>query len=120
MGVFSVPVTAIGAGGARSATALALVDTGAVHTMLPSNILAGLGITPARQIPIRTADNRIVTVGLCQAVLEVEGARGTVEIMFGSPGGMALLGASTLERLEFGVDPVRERLIPSPLLRSLW
>ena len=120
MGVFSTPVTVIGAGGSGSATLPALVDTGAVHTMLPSDILTGLGITPVRQIRIRTADNRIVTVGLCQAVLEVEGVRGTVEIMFGGSRGVVLLGASTLEKLEFGVDPVRERLIPSSLLRTLW
>ena len=120
MGTFNVEMTVSPLDFSVSEKVSALVDTGATHTMLPSDLLTGLGITPVRQIPIRTADNRIVAVGLCQAVLEVEGVRGTVEIMFGSPGGMALLGASTLERLEFGVDPVRERLIPSPLLRSLW
>lgn len=120
MGVFSVPVTAIGAGGAGSATVPALVDTGATHTMLPSDLLTGLGITPVRQIRILTADNRIVPARLGRAILEVEGVRGAVEVMFGGSRGVVLLGASTLERLEFGVDPVRERLIPSPLLRTLW
>lgn len=120
MGMFSIPLTVIGTDGAGSATVDALVDTGAVHTMLPSNVLAVLGITPTGQIDILTADNRISTVALGDAVLEVEGVRDEVKIMFGAPGGMTLLGASTLERLEFGVDPVRERLIPGPLLRALW
>ena len=120
MGLFSVPLTVIGTDGARSARLVALVDTGVIHTMLPSDMLAGLGITPVRQIRIRTADNRISVIAIGDAVLEVEGVRDEVEVMFGTPGGMALLGASTLERLEFGVDPVRERLIPSPLLRTLW
>ena len=120
MGMFSVPLTVIGTDGAGSATVAALVDTGAVHTLLPSNVLAGLGITPTGQMDIRTADNRISVIATGDAVLEVEGVRDEVKIMFGAPGGMTLLGASTLERLEFGVDPVRERLIPGPLLRALW
>ena len=120
MGMFSVPLTVIGADGAGSATVAALVDTGAVHTMLPSNLLAVLGITPTGQMDIRTADNRISVIATGDAVLEVEGVRDEVKIMFGAPGGMTLLGASTLERLEFGVDPVRERLIPGTLLRALW
>ena len=120
MGMFSVPLTVIGTDGAGSATVAALVDTGAVHTLLPSNVLAGLGITPTGQMDIRTADNRISVIATGDAVLEVEGVRDEVKIMFGAPGGMTLPGASTLERLEFGVDPVRERLIPGPLLRALW
>ena len=120
MGMFSVPLTVIGTDGAGSATVDALVDTGAVHTMLPSNVLAVLGITPTGQMDIRIADNRISVIATGDAVLEVEGVRDEVKIMFGAPGGMTLLGASTLERLEFGVDPVRERLIPGPLLRALW
>ena len=120
MGMFSVPLTVIGTDGAGSATVAALVDTGAVHTLLPSNVLAVLGITPTGQMDIRTADNRISVIATGDAVLEVEGVRDEVKIMFGAPGGMTLLGASTLERLEFGVDPVRERLIPGPLLRALW
>ena len=120
MGMFSVPLTVIGTDGAGSATVAALVDTGAVHILLPSNVLAVLGITPTGQMDILTADNRISVIATGDAVLEVEGVRDEVKIMFGAPGGMTLLGASTLERLEFGVDPVRERLIPGPLLRVLW
>ena len=122
MGLFSVPVAispaAINAAGISAAasrpseTMAALVDTGATHSMFPADRLARLSIHPERELPVRLADNSIITFGRGRAVLAVMGRRATVPVLFLPPGGGAILGASALQAFGMAVDPVQHRLIP--------
>jgi predicted aspartyl protease len=92
MGTFSVSVTATGPAG-RSAEFEALVDTGATHSLLPSDLLAGLGVEPIDRVSFQLADERTVEEAVGEA---------------------PLLGATTLELFNLAVDPVSQRLVPVP------
>ena len=120
MGLFRVPMTITGPDAGGSETVAALVDTGASYSMAPVDLLGRLGITPTRQTRVRTADDRIVAVSIGEARLEVAGSSEILAVIFGRPGSRSILGVSALEELEFGVDPIRERLIPGELLAMLY
>lgn len=120
MGLFSVPMTVVGAAADRSVTIQALVDTGASHSMVPANILGQLGIIPTGQMRIRTADNRIVAVLLGESQIEVEGRRASATVLFQPVGSRPILGVSTLEALDFGVYTLYEQLIPGEVLHRLF
>lgn len=67
----------------------ALVDTGATYTLLPADLLLGLGLSPEEQ---RGRATRTIAI-------------------FGEAGSDPLLGAFTLEGLGLAADPVNRRLI---------
>ena len=48
--------------------------------------------------------------------MSIDGQEGRVPVSFGEEGRPALLGVTALEILGFTVDPIEERLKPSPLL----
>ena len=118
MGLFSVPMTISGPDGGRSATVAALVDTGASHSMAPSDILDRLGIAVTGQVRVRTADNRVVVVPLGEAQIATRGRRAVAPLLFQPPGSRPILGVSALEALDFGVYTVYELLIPGEMLRQ--
>ncbi len=90
----------------------ALVDTGASHTVLPRPLLEELGVTPVHRVPFRLADDRRVEYDMGQAVIRLHGLEISVMVVFGDPDSAPLLGASTLEMFNLGVDPVSQRLMP--------
>ena len=97
MGTFSCPVAVRSADGSHSATVEALVDTGSTYTCLPDALLRDLGITPRRLIRTELADGRVVTEGIGEASVRVEGVEVTTIVIFAGEGAPALLGAYTLE-----------------------
>ena len=117
MGAFSCPVNVRAADGSRSATVEALVDTGSTYTCLPDALLRDLGITPRRLIRTELADGRVVTEGIGEARVRVEGVEVTTIVIFAGEGAPALLGAYTLEGALLAVDPVQQRLYPTHALR---
>lgn len=117
MGTFSCPVNVRSADGSRSATVEALVDTGSTYTCLPDALLRDLGITPRRLIRTELADGRVVTEGIGEARVRVEGVEVTTIVIFAGEGAPALLGAYTLEGALLAVDPVQQRLYPTHALR---
>ncbi len=68
----------------------ALVDTGATYTVVPSNVLERLGITPQFRRRFR----------IC---------------VFGEPETDVLLGRVTLQSLGLKVDTLKQRLVPAEL-----
>jgi clan AA aspartic protease len=98
----------------------ALVDTGATHTMLPGNFLKELDISPIDSIPFQLADNRVVEYDVGEIRLQLDGRERTVLVVFGPDDVLPLIGATTLEVFNLGVDPVRKQLIPvTALLKML-
>ncbi len=61
------------------------------------------------------ADGRTEEWTLTQVDVECEGRRATIPVLVGPPQGPALLGATTLEVLGLGIDPLNRRLIPVDL-----
>jgi clan AA aspartic protease len=97
----------------RSCDVDALVDTGAVQTVLPPQITARLGLGVRRQRVVKYADGRTETVDVTEPlVVELEG-RDTLEeaLVLGDE---VLIGQTVLEKLDLFVDCQRQRLVPNP------
>ncbi|MCH8192051.1 MAG: aspartyl protease family protein [Chloroflexi bacterium] len=92
----------------------ALVDTGATHTLLPREALAELGIDAMERLQFRLADETMVEYEIGEARLRLDGRQRTTVVIFGPPGAMPLIGATTLELFNLGVDTVAGRLVPVP------
>ena len=89
-----------------------LVDTGAHFTQVPGSLLAQIGVGPfgTRQIqyanvPISSKPVASVEIGIDQEVTPAV-------VLCGESNDLVLIGATTLENLNFGVDPIRKILIP--------
>ena len=111
MGLFSVPLTVINTNAGRSETMAAIVDTAASYSMIPAEVMARLDIAPTGETRIRMADNSVVAIPFGDALIAVEGRHQVLRALFRPGGSRAILGANTLQELEFVVDPVNERLI---------
>ncbi len=110
MGMFSYPVILRGPGGEE--TVEALVDTGALFTVVPAEVLQRLGVSPFDIVPVRLADGSVQNWPLAQVEAELDGRRRPILVLAGPPGSLPLLGVHTLEAFLLTVDPVERRLIP--------
>ena len=93
----------------------ALVDTGAGYSVVPRPILESLGCRPVRTQRVVLADGRTEEWSVSQVDVECEGRRTTTPVLMGPPGDPILLGATTLEELGLGIDPLNRRLVPVDL-----
>lgn len=103
--------------GERRTVRSLLVDTGAELSWLPAPILESLGIERHTLWQFRQADGSILERWAGGAILRVAGKRATDDVVFGEPGDLVLLGAHTLEGLNFRVDPYLKQLVdagPAP------
>lgn len=93
-----------------------LIDSGAVYSLVPADILKSLGIRPhsERRFVLANGDEVIRKVGT--AAFEYRGHRGDSLVIFGENGDKALLGATTLESFGFILDPFRRELKPLPMM----
>lgn len=91
----------------------ALVDTGAVRTVLPMTIVQQLGLRIRGQQIARYADGREEMVGLTEPVIiEVQGRETTEAALV--TGDEVLIGQTVLETLDLLVDCKNQCLIPNP------
>ena len=89
-----------------------LVDTGALFTQIPEPILARLGIVPSGYRGVHYADGTGAVVPVAKAEITIHGIETATMVLCGRPRSLVLLGATTLETLGFGVDPIHKTLIP--------
>lgn len=88
----------------RTCETEALVDTGAVRTVLPPQVVTRLGLGIRGQRVAEYADGRKEVVSVTEPlVVELEG-RGTA----------VLIGQTVLEKLDLFVDCQGRRLVPNP------
>jgi clan AA aspartic protease len=91
----------------------ALIDTGAVRTALPADVVEHLGLRIRSQEIAKYADGRQEIVGLTEPVIiEIEG-RETIEAAM-VLGDIVLIGQTVLETLDLLVDCKNQRLVPNP------
>jgi clan AA aspartic protease len=91
----------------------ALVDTGAVRTVVSQAIVQELGLKVRAQQLAKYADGREEIVGLTEPVIiEIMGRETTEAVLV--TGDEVLIGQTVLETLDLLVDCKNQRLIPNP------
>ena len=93
-----------------------LVDSGAVHSVVPASILERLGIKPLDEQVFRLADGTKVVRRKGGAVFRYGERVGVADVIFGEGGDSSLMGATTLESLGLVLDPLRRELKPLPMV----
>ena len=89
-----------------------LVDTGSEYTWLPSAKLEQIGVKREKKdIKFVMANGELVTRSIGFAILRVDRQFTIDEVVFAEPGDLLLLGARTLEGLNFTVDASRKKLV---------
>src|SRR5689334_4276394 len=91
----------------------AMVDTGAVRSVVPPEVVAQLGVEIRGQRIAEYADGRKETVGITgPIVFDIQG-RDTLEeaLVLGDE---VLIGQTVLEKLDMLADCTNHRLIPNP------
>jgi len=117
MGQFSVRVTVSHPSEpARRTEVDLLVDTGATLTWVPREIVERLNVPRLRRRTFLVADGRAVERETAAAIVQLNGSEANVTVVVAEAGDGLLLGATALESLGFGVDPIRRCLIPQELL----
>jgi predicted aspartyl protease len=104
--------------GRKRRLASVLVDTGAELSWVPAEILESLGIERYNKWHFRQADGTILERWAGAAFVHVAGKRTTDDVVFGEAGDLVLLGARTLEGLNFRVEPLTRQLVdagPAPV-----
>ena len=89
-----------------------LVDTGALFTQAPANLVAQIGLVASGARAMHYADGTKDVVPVTKADIAINGVETATMVLCGKPNSLILLGAVTLETLGLGVDPVHKRLIP--------
>ncbi|MGL5058945.1 MAG: retroviral-like aspartic protease family protein [Microcoleus sp.] len=97
----------------RTYEAEALIDTGAVRTALPAEVVQNLGLRIRSQQIAKYADGREETVGVTGPVIIEMFGRETIEAAM-VLGDTILIGQTVLETLDLLVDCQNQRLIPNP------
>jgi clan AA aspartic protease len=90
------------------------VDTGAMYSFVPEDLLQRIEVEPAATRTLVLADGRQETrlLGFCD--FRIEGLEGNIPcpVIFAPQGSLLLLGATALENFGVEVDPVQKRLKP--------
>lgn len=103
--------------GERRTLTSVLVDTGAELSWVPAEVLESLGVERYKKLRFRQANGAILERWVGGAYIHVAGNRTNDDVVFGEPGDLVLLGARTLEGLNFRVEPVTRQLVdagPAP------
>ena len=93
-----------------------LVDSGATYSVVPAEVLEGLGLRPLGEEEFRLADGTSVRRRTGGALFKYGNRIGVANVIFGEPGDSTLLGVLTLEALGYALDPLRRELRPLPML----
>ncbi len=93
-----------------------LIDSGAIYSVIPAQVLEDLGILPLAEQEFRLADGSKITRRKGISLFKYGDRIGGADLIFGEPGDSNLLGAFTLEALGLALDPLRRELIPLPMI----
>jgi clan AA aspartic protease len=87
-----------------------LVDSGAIYSVVPRNVLLGLGIQPDDVESFSLADMTPIRRKIGEAAFTFRGRTRSSPVMFGEEGDATLLGVMTLESLGLMLDPVKQEV----------
>ncbi|MBS7626591.1 hypothetical protein KEJ51_06100 [Candidatus Bathyarchaeota archaeon] len=92
------------------------VDTGAVYTIVPKEILEKLKIERRGRRVFQTVNKQKIERDVGVAIVEYMDTVAGTNVIFGEKEDTPLLGVTTLEELGLEVDPVTKQLKPAALL----
>src|SRR5580658_5368603 len=97
----------------RSYEADALVDTGAVRSVIPAHVMQALGVMSRGNRVAEFAAGRTETVAVTEPIIFDVMGRDTLEeaLVLGDE---VLIGQTVLEKLDLLADCANRRLVPSP------
>jgi predicted aspartyl protease len=95
----------------RARVTAVLVDTGAELTCLPSPLLDSLQVERMHTKSFRQATGSVFERWIGYARVWVAGRETVDEVIFGEPGDLVLLGARSLEGLNFYIHPASKQLV---------
>ncbi len=93
-----------------------LVDTGAMYSVVPIQILKKLGISPLGRRVFALANGEKIEREVGGALYKVGKHEGYASVVFGLNDDKPLLGVTALEEMGLQVDPVTRKLKPLELL----
>ena len=114
MGTFSIAIEVGDAKGRTYVELDALVDTGASYLVVPRSVLSSLGVSDSEECIFTLADGRQSAFDVGIASLRLDNRAFPMLTVFGDDAATALLGAVALETFGLMVDPVSQRLVPTP------
>jgi len=97
----------------RRVEVTAIVDTGAVMSVIPVHVAEQLGLQPRHSRVARFADGRTETVGVTGPIIFECQTRDTLEEAM-ILGDEVLIGQTVLEKLDLLADCQGQRLVPHP------
>lgn len=89
-----------------------LVDSGAIHSVVPAEILRELGVKPFKRTSFLLANGGSIERKVGTAHFVYKGHEGGAPVVFGEQGDQSLLGATTLEAMELALNPLTRELYP--------
>lgn len=89
-----------------------LADSGALYSVVPSELLDRIGVRSTHVEEFELADGRVIERRMGGAHVTVRGRQALANVIFGEPGDSTLLGVVTLEELGFVIDPSKGDLKP--------
>ena len=92
-----------------------LVDSGAVHSVVPAGVLNRLGVIALDTQDFRLADGTKITRRRGGAIFRYGERIGVADVIFGEDGDSNLLGVTTLESLGLALNPIKRELHPLPM-----
>ena len=93
-----------------------LVDSGAIYSVVPTNVLSRLSIQPFPEDSSFLANGDKITRKRGVALFKYGERIGGADVVFGEEGDSNLLGALTLEALGLALNPLRRELYELPML----
>ena len=93
-----------------------LIDSGAIYSVVPAQVLETLGIKPLSEQDFRLADGTKIVRKKGIALFKYGDKIGGADVIFGEEGDSVLLGAFTLEALGLALDPLKQELRPLPMI----
>ena len=97
----------------RTYIADAMIDTGAVRSVIPAFVMQQLGVEIRSQRVVEYADGRKEAVGLTEPMIFDWNGRDTEDAAL-VLGDEVLIGQTVLEKLDLHADCTNRRLVPNP------
>ena len=111
MGTFNVEIEIGDPDGRRFERVDALVDSRATYTVIPSALLADLGVKPHRTMTFELADGSLIERGFGRVWVRLDGGEEVSPVIFGDNDDAPLMGKVTLSTFCLEIDEANERLV---------